>query len=428
MRDGWIIACLLGAAAGATATLWWQKRAAKTPAVLPDLDAAEEGCLALLDLDDFRALVDGHDYDVSTRLIDRIGDALHRALPARAELEQVDEGRFLLRLPAAQLEAAAEIVESLRLIGGRALIDSATGTAMRTLSAGLVQVPAGESRTRAILRCGAQVARAKDLGGDRLVIGAALGSRSSPPSRAEVAEGLASGALRYHVQPIVELATGRIAGLEALLRWTRADGARVEPEAFVDILERIPGHLSDLMPGLLEKVVQPVVAHPDLFVTVNITGAVLDGQGSGSCRWLQDVLQRLPAERLMVEIVESAVIARPDRAEDLVRRLRARGVRVALDDFGTGLSNLDRLRKMPVDVLKLDRGFVAGLGGDGREETILRHLVRMTDELGMSVCAEGIEDEAQLCAVTALGIRYGQGYYLGRPAPVEDWADRLGAV
>ncbi|MDB2406971.1 GGDEF domain-containing phosphodiesterase [Jannaschia sp.] len=417
MNAALLISLALAVALGFLAARLWPRRGVRR----------YDGCLALIDVDDLRALVEEHDYDVSMRLLQRIHDALRRAMPPGARLQKAGEGRFVLCMPKMTLAEATESVEALRRIGGQALIGGTAGTAMRTLSAGLIQVPANEPHSRAILRCGTEVARAKAFGGDRLRSGQDWPSCGATPTLAEIEAGLATGALRYHVQPIIDLAGGHVAGLEALLRWTQPDGTLVEPGKFVDVLERIPNHLVDLLPRLLEHLADSLVARPGLFVTINITGAVMDGPNSGSCLWLQEVLRRLPPDQLVVEIVESAVIARPARAQDLVTRLRAQGVRVALDDFGTGLSNLDRLRKMEVDILKMDRGFVAGLGGDGREEVILRNLVRMTQELGISLCAEGIEDETQRATVAGLGIRYGQGFHLGRPAPVEEWIGRLDA-
>ncbi|PWJ12096.1 EAL domain-containing protein [Jannaschia seohaensis] len=373
-----------------------------------------------------RDLIDRSDWDTTLRLFGRIEDALRRAVPCHAELACMDEGRFLVLLPATPICEATEIVETLRQIGGLALVDDGTGWKTRTLSAGLVQSGQGESRRRAILRCGTEVARARAFGGDRLMREQSRPAATVCPSRDEIEADLASGALRHHVQPIVDLQTGHIAGLEALLRWTRDNARKMAPGEFVDVLDRIPNYMTDLVPRLLDHVAAPLLARPGPFLTINITGAVLDGAGSASCRWLKSVLERVPPDRIVVEIVENAIIARPSRAEELVKNLRAQGVRVALDDFGTGLSNLDRLRTMQVDILKLDRGFVSDLGSTGREETILRNLARMAEELGMSLWAEGIETEAQRQAVADLGIRYGQGYLLGRPGPPEDWAPRLG--
>ena len=119
------------------------------------------------------------------------------------------------------------------------------------------------------------------------------------------------------------------------------------------------------------------------------------------------------------------MIVHPERAAELIAEMRARGVRIALDDFGTGLSNLARLRRFPVDILKIDRLFVAGLGGAGREEAILEATAMLARRLDMDLVAEGIETEAQAATLRDLGIRYGQGYLLGRPAPAGEWAARL---
>ncbi|MGB3409388.1 MAG: EAL domain-containing protein, partial [Jannaschia sp.] len=354
---------------------------------------------------------------------------LRRSLPSGMTLERMVGGRFLVSMPATSLDCAVSLVERLRANGSRVYVDGATGRATRSLSAGLAGLSDGIGRARMMLHIDAALGRAKALGGNRLELVRGADTAAAPaPSHDEIQRGIASGALTYFVQPVVDLTTGRIAGFEALLRWTREDGEIMGPDGFVDELDRIPDHGGDLLMNLVENAARPLIDRPrPLFFGINITGTVLDGQDSANCRWLRGVLERLPADRLVVEIVETAVLAQPTRAADLVGRLRAQGVRVALDDFGTGLSNLDRLRSLPVDFLKIDRAFVEGLGGSGREETILRNMVRMTRELEIEIIAEGIETPEQAAAIAALGIRYAQGFHFGRPGPVADWATRIDA-
>lgn len=377
--------------------------------------------LGVLEVDDLPGLIEAAGSRPADRLLRQIEAVLRRAQPPGAALDRPEEGLFTVDLPAMSGAAAEAELERMRGAASQVHVSGDGEVVCRRLSAMRVEPRSGEGRGEAVHRARGALEAARLTGGGRRPDRAA-------PDAGDLTAAASAQTLGYHVQPVVELSAGRIAGVEALLRWTARDGTAVGPgEDIVDALERIPEGLEHVLPALVERVAAPILSRPGTFVSLNVTGAVLDGQGSSSCLWLQEVLRRLPPERLVVEILETAVMARPARAEALVGRMRAQGVRVALDDFGTGLSNLDRLRRMPVDILKIDRAFVSGLGGGGREEIILRNLARMTAELGMEVVAEGIETAAEARAVSALGIRFGQGYHLGRPAPVEIWASRLDA-
>ncbi|MEM8822886.1 MAG: bifunctional diguanylate cyclase/phosphodiesterase [Pseudomonadota bacterium] len=375
------------------------------------------GAVVLMDVDGLSTLNAAEGFDVGDRLLDRIGDALRRVLPPGAGLERLENGRFALWLPDADIEDAATLAEEMRRIGALAMVPGRAGNLSRSLSAGVTAVSGEEGRARALLHADAAVSRAKALGGDR--VERAVGPLSPPrlSTRAEVAEAIASGELAYHLQPIVDLRTRQVAGAEALLRWHRQDGQTVGPDSFVDQIDRIPVAGADLIPDLAVSAASSLLEQPDTYVTFNVTGAALDGSDAPGRSALDGLMTRLPPDRIVIEIVESAILVTPERSAAWIQSLRAKGVRVALDDFGTGLSNLDRLCRLPVDILKMDRAFVTGLGTGGREEAILRCLATLARMLDLDLVAEGVETEAQAQALTELGVRYGQGWHLGRPSP-----------
>ena len=417
----------LAAALGAVAVLAWQRLARRRGD-----DATPGGCIAVLIVDGPKGALDGTlSQDAPRRLRDRIEDTLRRALPPGALLQRCDIDRFVLTTPDPDLAILVEALDGMRHAVAHTYLAVAGGTILCTLSAGAVRVRPGETRADVMIRASEVTARARARGGDRVVTEDGQPGGPADALRDNIAEALADGALCYDLQPIHDLRSGRDIGAEALLRWPGAgvqgadDAGVIDPAHLSDLLDRLPeAGASSHLPRRLAEAAEPVLAQPGTFVTLNISGAVLDGAGSGSCAWLDATLDLLPPERVIVEIVEHAVVTRPERAVALMARLRARGVRVALDDFGTGLSNLDRLRLLPVDLLKLDRAFVRGLGGAGREETILRHLCAMANELMIELIAEGVETEAQAAALRALGIRYAQGYHFGRPMPAAAWAAR----
>ncbi len=397
---------------------------ARMRATLPDGPGA--GALALIDVDDLKGLNVREGFDVGDRLLDATFDVLRRAVPPGVELERTDGGRFIAWMPPALRGEARAVAERLRVLASETIVEGAAGPVSCNVSAGTVAVQPSESRSRAILRADFALARAKGLGGGRTEQVRALPPRTLMPDRADVEAAIAARDLEYHVQPIVALADARPVGVEALIRWRRDGGGVIGPAGFLDTLNRIPEAGSDLFPDMAVEAARPFVTADDpLYVTFNVTGAVLDGSDDPGARWLAAVIERIPSDRLVLEVLETAVIVEHKRALAVIERLRARGVRFALDDFGTGLSNLERVRRFPFDILKIDRAFVDVLDGEGREAAILDAMVTLAGGLGIDLVAEGVETGAQVAKLREFGVRFGQGYHFGRPAAAGDWAQRL---
>ena len=388
--------------------------------------AAALGGLVLIDLDDLAGLNASDGFDVGDRLLDAASQILLRGLPDGAEMERTQGGRFLVWLPPDLREDARVAAERLRALAAEAIVLGSNGPVSRNVSAGTVAALPDEARARVVLRADVALARAKVMGGGRTEAATTMPVPNLVPSRADVTVAIASGALEYHVQPIVSLADRRHAGVEALVRWTRPNGDLVGPAGFLDTLNRIPEAGADLLPEMAEAAARPFVAAPGGgYVAFNVSGAVLDGTNRAGARWLTELVERLPPDRLVLEIVETAVIVRHEQALDCVERLRARGVRIALDDFGTGVSNLERLRRFPVDILKVDRAFATRIDQEPRARAIVEALVSLARALAIDLVAEGIETEDQAHGLSELGVTYGQGYLFGRPAPAAEWAARL---
>ncbi len=153
------------------------------------------------------------------------------------------------------------------------------------------------------------------------------------------------------------------------------------------------------------------------YVSVNVTGHQLEMPG-----FVDEVAQALtdsgvPASALMIEVTESSLIQDTDRNSAKLRGLRELGVRLAIDDFGTGYSALNYLRRFPMDVLKIDRSFVSGVAASSQEAALVEAMIRMSTSLGLSVVAEGVEDDEQCIRLQELRCRYGQGFLFSRPVP-----------
>ena len=229
-------------------------------------------------------------------------------------------------------------------------------------------------------------------------------------------------------QPLVDLATGRLSGFEALARWTGPDGApAATPAEFVALAEET-GQIMRLSEQLLRQACADAVRWPArLRLSFNISPAQLGDPGLA--RRILDALaeEGLPPARLQIEVTETAVMRNPDLGAMILDQLREAGVRVALDDFGAGYSSLAQITRLRFDGIKIDRGFIARAGDAGEGDEILRAVLGLARGLGVDATAEGIETEAQLARLRALGCRSGQGYLLGRPATAAETLARIAA-
>jgi diguanylate cyclase (GGDEF)-like protein len=228
-----------------------------------------------------------------------------------------------------------------------------------------------------------------------------------------------------HFQPIICFRRNRIAGFEALARWTDSDLGSIRPDVFIDIAER-RGLIAPLSQILLDKALSALSAWPDpLFIAFNLSPSQLSDSTTKGV--IMAALQRhgLSPKRLELEITETAVMANPAAAARIIGELKAEGIRISLDDFGTGQSSLGRLRELPFDKLKIDRAFVSSLQDDKASETIVRAILAMCHGLGIRVIAEGIETQGQAARLIEMGCHGGQGWLFGKPKAARDTDDLL---
>ena len=235
--------------------------------------------------------------------------------------------------------------------------------------------------------------------------------------------------LELHYQPLVEVRTGRVIGAEALLRWGHPQRGFISPTSFIPIAEA-----SGLIVPIGEWVLERACAQaaqwreaglPRIPISVNVSGVQFHRQD------LSEVVRRkldafgLEPSILHIEITETAIVAARDRAIALLGQLRELGVKLALDDFGTGYSSLSYLKSFPIDTVKIDRSFVAEMLTDHTTASIVEAIVSMSRILGLSVVAEGVEDQAQFAFLERIGCDAAQGFYLSPAVPAEQFAKLL---
>ena len=241
----------------------------------------------------------------------------------------------------------------------------------------------------------------------------------------ELREGIASGQLFLVYQPQVELATGRITGLEALVRWRHPIHGVLGPNRFIPIAER-SGLIATLGHWVMREACRQTMAwaaagHAPDVIAVNLSGVQFK-RAFELEREIAVILAEtgLPAHKLELELTETVLMAASHEHNDVLDQLRQKGVRLAIDDFGVGYSSLDYLRRFPADRIKIAQPFVAQIATEAGSAAIVKATIGLARELGMMVIAEGIETFAQLDLLRSWGCREGQGYFMARPLAVED--------
>jgi EAL domain-containing protein (putative c-di-GMP-specific phosphodiesterase class I) len=247
----------------------------------------------------------------------------------------------------------------------------------------------------------------------------------------EIREALRRGEISPRYQPIFELRTGAVVGVEALMRWNHATLGLL-PAAYFARAADEAGMFDELGWRVIERAVEEFfgVAHRDksIFLSVNASPRQLGERGFAD-RLLRAIRSAGGAPgRIVLEVTESSSMEHPARTLALFGRLRAAGVRLALDDFGKGYSSLSLLQRMPFDILKLDRDFVRRAPDARDARVILSTLVGLGRSLGLTVIAEGIESKACLDIARRRGVKLGQGFHLGEPVTYEALPCLLGRV
>jgi diguanylate cyclase (GGDEF)-like protein/PAS domain S-box-containing protein len=388
-----------------------------------------------LDLDRFKLVNDNFGHDRGDQLLVDVAQRLRTCLRRIDTIARVGGDEFTILLE--DLTSAGDAIliaervmealrEPIRLDGQEVFVTASIGIALgdaaqSATGQGLLRdADVAMYRAKANGRAGYEVFRAsmRESGKGRL------------KTEADLRRALARDELRLHYQPQVELATGRIVGFEALVRWEHPERGLLAPAAFVPIAEE-SGLVLPLGRWVLETACRQAsewCADPEIRRGI-VMAVNLSPRQFRHPHLVDDLAQvltrtRLDPDALEIEITEGTAMGDADATVRTLERLKTLGVRLAIDDFGTGYSSLSYLRRFPIDVLKVDRSFVAGLPGNGGDAAIIRSVVSLARALGLKAVAEGVETPAQLEELRALGCDQGQGYLFGKPVPAEE-AERL---
>lgn len=400
---------------------------------LCDTAIDSDHCLVIISLqmERFKRVNDRFGYDMGDALLREIAEAMRADVPEKAVVARLSGDEFAIAacLRTADLASAETLAEALLRDVSRTYDIQGTYVQVGAI-AGIASAPPGMTcRASDLLRRAdialdhARSARAArptwfDSGMERALI-----ERSELEQAIRV--GIDHGQFIPVFEPQVDLHTGKLTGFEVLARWQHPNRGLLGPEVFIPVAEEM---------GLIAPLSEAVIAQAfdlgrdwdaDISLSVNISPAQL------SDLWLAQRVVRLltehgfPADRLIVEVTESSLFSDLDLARNLVISLKNQGVRLALDDFGTGFSSLSHLRLLPLDMIKIDRSFVATLHVDRESAAIVKAVTTLAQALDIPVTAEGLEDAATYEMVLGLGARTGQGWFIGKPMDADGVADLL---
>jgi diguanylate cyclase (GGDEF)-like protein len=341
-------------------------------------------------------------------------------------LARLGGDEFAVLLPTADQQEAASVAQGLAdavrrnivvITGERKSVTTSIGVAMFD---GHAERLTGEA---VLIEADLAMYDAKEAGRDHYAFSATAEHRTSH-TRARltwvnrIEHALANDGFALLAQPILDLQTHRVRQHELLLRMLDQEGELIPPAAFLTIAERF-GLISDIDEWVVTHAIELIEQYPKLQLEVNISGVSL-----GDAQLLQSIETRLERSRinpsrLIFEVTETAAVANITHAQTFAQRLRNHGCRFALDDFGAGFGSFYYLKHLPFDYVKIDGEFVQHAANGHIDQLVIEAVVRIAQGLGKETIAEFVTDERTQRIVTRLGVDYAQGYYIGRPVPID---------
>jgi diguanylate cyclase (GGDEF)-like protein len=403
------------------------------------LDMHRETAILFFDLDRFKVMNDFLGHASGDRVLTTIADRIRTSIRPNDFAARLGGDEFVILVGdvSGEMEVSATAYRILGVIGQP--IDFAGQEVTHTASIGIVLSQPGVKNGIELLGW-ADVAlyAAKRQGRNQAVVfDEVLRESVNERSRTELTlrEAIEGDGLRLHYQPEVDLRTGKLLAVEALVRWQHPTRGLLPASAFITVAEET-GLVVDMGRWVFAEACRQLAAwrreYPDLPLVVRVNMSPAQFVISGLVEFVENCLRvhRIPGERLCIEMTEHAVLQEPEQTARILRGFQALGVEVAIDDFGTGYASFSELKHLPVNYLKLDQTFVQGIDTDPSDRAIVEAIIHLGRALDLGVIAEGIECGATIEKLLELGCYRGQGYLMSVPMSAEELAPvlRAGAV
>jgi diguanylate cyclase (GGDEF)-like protein len=381
----------------------------------------------LLDVDDFKDVNDSRGHAAGDELLLAVGERLRSAVRPGDVVARLGGDEFAV-VVASSPDTARKVGERvLAALAHPVLID---GRPLGIhVSVGLADTVTATDRSSGTLLRNADLAMymAKAQGKNRLVRyadGMAQAAQNKVELIEDLADAVSAGQLRVHYQPTISLADGATTGYEALLRWEHPTRGLVPPAEFIPLAEE-GRQIVEIGRWVLRQATEQAAtwsrqAGRPIGVAVNLSPRQLADDDVVHAVGEALLASGLPAHQLTLEVTEGVLVRDVDQVADQLRALRALGVRIAIDDFGTGYSSLSYLRRLPADIVKIDRSFVQELGTGGASTTLVATIIELARSLHLEVVAEGVETAEQHAVLGSLSCSHAQGYLFGHPLPAAD--------
>ena len=386
-----------------------------------------------LDLDRFKQINDSLGHAVGDELLRAMGRRVHGAVREGDTLARLGGDEFTLLLPGIHNAAEAARIAQKLLEAVRPPFHLEGREVFVTTSIGVSVYPEDGGDAETLIRS-ADVAmyRAKEQGRDQFQLYApAMNAQALERMGLEhgLRKALSGDQLVVHYQPIVEVATGRIHGTEALLRWRHPELGLVPPDDFIELAE-MTGLITPMGPWILQEACNRTRAWQRgtrFYFSISVNLSARQFLGRDLVEQVKHALREtgLEARYLELEITESVAMQSAENTLRALKELKALGVRIAIDDFGTGYSSLAYLKRFPIDTLKIDQSFVRDIGGGAQDSAIAAAVIAMARGLGVRVVAEGVEREEQLAFLRRQRCDYFQGFLFSRPLAPEEFQAML---
>jgi diguanylate cyclase (GGDEF)-like protein len=376
----------------------------------------------LIDLDDFKEVNDALGHAVGDQLLTVVADRIAQAVGKAGTAARMGGDEFAVLVENAGEGDAEEIASRVvAALGVPVELSDGTGgthVVSGAASAGVATSGDAENPTELLRHADLALYLAKGSGkGDwrlyRHDLHTAMVERLA--MRQSLLHALDQEEFRLQYQPITDLTTGLLSGVEALVRWQHPERGLLGPYHFIELAEE-NGAIVGIGDWVLREALRQVAGWPGIgYVSVNVSARQF--RQPGFVDRVRTALTDMGTEphRLLLEITESLVLRDADQVLADLHELRALGVRIAIDDFGTGYSSLSYLRQLPVDVLKIDKSFIDDINASRQQRALVNAIVTLARDLHLTVVAEGIEDAAQRATLQLMGCPYGQGYLFSKP-------------